>query len=54
MIDYMVRNTCWNEYVTFQTLEEAKAYIAKELDWDPSAKASDFVIYKRERIEHDF
>lgn len=54
MIDYMVRNISWNEYTTFQTLEEAKAYIAKELDWDPTAKPSDFVIYKRERIEHDF
>ena len=51
MIDYMVRNTCWNEYVTFQTLEEAKAYIAKELEWDPAASPAHFVIYKRERID---
>lgn len=54
MIDYMVRNTMWNDYIVAPTLEEAKAHIAKELGWDPSAKAADFVIYKRERIEHDF
>jgi hypothetical protein len=54
MIDYMVRNTLWNEYIVCSDLEAAKAHIAKELGWDPSAKASDFVIFKRERIEHDF
>lgn len=51
MIDYMVRNISWNEYVTFQTLEEAKAYIAKELEWDDSASPAHFIIYKRERID---
>lgn len=51
MIDYMVRNVTWNEYVTYKTLEEAKDYVAKELEWDPSAKESDFIIYKRERID---
>ena len=51
MIDYMVRNVTWNEYVVAATLEEAKAHVAKQLSWDPSAKPSDFIIYKRERID---
>jgi len=52
MIDYMVRDWLWNEYVIRPTLEEAKEYVARQLAYYPdyNEDGSDFVIYKRERI----
>ncbi len=52
MIDYMVLDTMWNEYSTFKTEQEARDYVKKQLDWDPAASITDFVVFKRERIEH--
>ena len=51
MVDYMIYNVTWDEYTIRPTLEKAKAWIKKEIEYYPDAKESDFVIYKRERID---
>lgn len=51
MIDYMVLDTMWKEYSTFASEEQARDYVKKTLDRDPSSSITDFIIFKRERIE---
>jgi hypothetical protein len=51
MIDYMVLDTLWGEYVAFESEEMARDYIKEKLDEDPAASIIDFVVYKRERLD---
>lgn len=52
MIDYMILNNTWGEYTDgFATLEQAKDFIESQLDNDPASVKTDFIIYKRERID---
>lgn len=50
MIDYMVRDTLWNDYRVFKTEEEARNYVATTLADNSDYNESDLIIYKRERI----
>jgi len=50
MVDYMVRDTVWNDYSVFATEQEARDYVQVCLDTDPASARTDFVIFKRERI----
>ena len=50
MVDYMVRDTVWNDYAVFATEQEARDYVQNCLDTDPASARADFVIFKRERI----
>jgi hypothetical protein len=50
MVDYMVRDTVWNDYAVFTTEQEARDYVQVCLDTDPASARTDFVIFKRERI----
>lgn len=50
MIDYMVRDTLWNDYVVFPTEMEARDYVALSLADNTDYNESDLIIYKRERI----
>lgn len=50
MIDYMVRDTLWNEYCVFKTEMEARDYVANLLADNADYNESDLIIFKRERI----
>lgn len=51
MIDYMVLDTMWHEYTAFETEQAARNYIKEQLDNDPAADITDFVVFKRERLD---
>jgi hypothetical protein len=50
MIDYMVRDLLWNDYLVFQTEMEARDYVANELADNSDYNEDSFIIFKRERI----
>ena len=45
MIDYMVRDVLWNDYIVFHTEMEARDYVAKAVADDASDSESDLIIY---------
>ena len=50
MIDYMVRDLLWNDYLVFQTEEEARDWVANAMADNSDYGENDFIIFKRERI----
>jgi len=50
MIDYQVYDFLYRDYCHFPTLEEAREYIATQVE-HYCASPADFRIFKRERID---
>ena len=49
MIDYVVYDTEFNDYIRFQSLTDAKEYVKMQVDGGSDPEY--FIIYKRERID---
>lgn len=50
-ITYQVWDRLWNDYSVFQTEQQARDWIAKQVDNYPGSDYKDFKIYKREELD---
>ena len=51
MIDFEVFDIAYQSSCSFATEQEARDWVEKVIDIDPSYAKNDFIIYKRERLD---